>query len=92
MDKYNIFKIIIDLITFRLKYSTIKTMKQVDELYTALIVEKQPLRINHIKKLKNLGANDIKTCIKFHNKYVKNKDDKIDVEAFLEFTLQKYVM
>jgi hypothetical protein len=82
-EKYNKLKVFIDLILFKVKYKTIKNMKELYAVYEDVYIEHNPISIRHFKILKKYNLKDIRKFVEFHNKYVKDDKDKIDYKVIL---------
>lgn len=87
-DNYNVWRIVIDIILFREKYSSLKKARKVKQLlddYNQMEIFRGKY-IKTFRTLLTLSVSDIETAIRFHNKYTLNKDIITDEDV------QEYIL
>lgn len=70
--------VIKDLIVGNLKYSNIQKARYLSNLFEDIVNKKRL----HIKQVMKLDKNDIFMAIKLNNKYVRNEEDKINIDKY----------
>lgn len=81
---YNNFKIFIDVITFKLKLKDLKKYKEMKKILDEFLYRHgKPVPITQYTKFTKYSVSDYLDLIKFNNKYVKNKEDRITFERVL---------
>jgi hypothetical protein len=78
--KYKIYKVLFDLLRFRLKYSDLKKIREVAGLYQEVVRDRKPISLGHIQAIAKYRLDDLKMLIAFHNNYVCDSSMQISLD------------
>lgn len=74
MRNYKLLKVLLDLISNKLKYNDLKLALKVYKIHESIEKDNTNMFTSvNVEKLKEFTLSDIKRLIEIHNKYTKNK-------------------
>lgn len=80
-NEYNNLKILIDVLTFKLRIKNIKKFKKMSKLWYK--IKNHKASVSDLVSISKYNPKEIIDLIKFHNKYVIGEDNKISIEELL---------